>query len=80
MLKEETEYNPVRSPSKLRGFFVSRVKTFVGVVVFVALLIVLIALAVMLAHEKRKEQNLSGVKNDDKSAGKQSAIKQSVHH
>ena len=42
MLKEETEYSPVRNPSERRGFFVSRVKAFVGSVVFLALVIVLI--------------------------------------
>jgi len=78
MLKEETEYSPVRKPSERRGFFVSRVKAFVGLVVFLALVIVLIVLAVMLAKEQGKKEHLYGVEKDDKSTGKRSRSRLSI--
>ena len=43
-----------------------------GLVVFLALVIVLIVLAVMLAKEQGKKEHLYGVEKDDKSTGKRS--------
>ena len=63
MLKEEKEYS-VRELLGIRGFFVSRVKVFLGVFALVALVIILIVLAVMLAKEKGKEEPTGKVKDD----------------
>ena len=61
MLKEETEYSPVRNPSETtRGFFVSPVKAFAAVLVFISLAIVLIVLAVLLVQQKGKQELVNG--------------------
>ena len=73
MLKEETEYSPVRNPSETtRGFFVSRVKALAALLVFISLVIVLIVLAVLLVQLKGKQQLVNGSKGDasDKGSGK----------
>ena len=57
MLKEETEYSPVRNPSEtIPGFFVSRVKAFAALLLFISLVIVLIVLAVLLVKQKGKQE------------------------
>ncbi len=63
---DQTKYSAVR---EVHGFFVSRVKALVALLVFLSLLIALIVLAVLLAHEKGKEKN-ARVKDDPERLGK----------
>ena len=65
-----TEYSAVRNV-KVRGFFVSLVNMFLVLFLLFSLVIALIVVAALLAHEKGKEKQ-SGVVNDDpKESGKQ---------
>ena len=64
----QTEYSAVRN-LEIRGFFVSRVKAFVALFLFVLLLTVLVVLAALLAHERGKENN-ARVKDDGTGLGK----------
>ena len=65
-----TEYSAVRNV-EVRGFFVSLVNIFLVLFLLFSLVIALIVVAALLAHEKGKEKQ-SGVLNDDlKESGKQ---------
>ena len=65
----QTEYSAVRN-LEVRGFFVSRVKAFVALFVFVSLVVVLIVLAALLAYERGKENSARVIKGDATGLGK----------
>ena len=65
---EQTKYSAVRS-LEVHGFFVSRVRAFVALFLFVSLVIALVVLAALLAHEKGKEKFVK-VKSDPAQFGK----------
>ncbi|XP_078353224.1 putative flavin-containing monoamine oxidase AofH isoform X1 [Oculina patagonica] len=52
---DQTKYTAVRN-LEVQGFFVSRVKAFVALLLFLSMLIALVVLAALLAHEKGKEK------------------------
>ena len=72
---EQTKYSAARS-LEVHGFFVSRFRAFVALFLFVSLVIALVVLAALLAHEKGKEK-YAQVKSNPAQSGK-SNIEQAV--
>ena len=52
----QTDYSAVRNLETC-GFFVSRVKAFVALLVFVSLVVIVVVLAALLVHERGKENS-----------------------
>lgn len=64
-----TEYSAVRK-TEVRGFFVSLVQAFVVLFLLTSLVIALIVVAALLAHERGKEKHAGGTSGDPKDSGK----------
>ena len=66
-----TEYSAVRK-TEVRGFFVSLVNVFLVLLLLFSLLIALIVLAALLAHEKGKARHAGVISGDSIESGKRS--------
>ena len=60
----EMEDHPAYSPKETPGYFVSRAKTFLTLLAFVSLVIVIIVLAVMLAQQNGTQRKVFDGKDD----------------